>query len=216
MPAGLLGSLLGSLRACCRHSDASPQPSHYAHAPAAAGPRHAAPAYDEALRQQIEPFVYEWVAQVWGEGLGRRAPLGASCRGSMPQRQQLAAGAAVPCTARSAGSWDLQGACSQPAPSQSSQPTLAAWGTPSALPPPTHRPAAPPRPALLPPTSPRRIAPQHRGSVSAEHGLGLMKAACIGYSKPPAAVAAMRAVKAALDPRGILNPYKLLPPEAGA
>ncbi|EFN52862.1 hypothetical protein CHLNCDRAFT_26350 [Chlorella variabilis] len=52
---------------------------------------------------------------------------------------------------------------------------------------------------------------QHRGSVSAEHGLGLMKAGCIGYSKPAAAVAVMRQVKAALDPRGILNPYKVLP-----
>ena len=39
-----------------------------------------------------------------------------------------------------------------------------------------------------------------------------MKAACIGYSKPPAAVAVMRAVKAALDLSGILNPYKALPP----
>ncbi|KAL4854460.1 D-2-hydroxyglutarate dehydrogenase [Chlorella vulgaris] len=54
---------------------------------------------------------------------------------------------------------------------------------------------------------------QHRGSVSAEHGLGLMKAGCIGYSKPPAAVAVMRQIKAALDPHGIMNPYKVLPPE---
>jgi D-2-hydroxyglutarate dehydrogenase len=41
-----------------------------------------------------------------------------------------------------------------------------------------------------------------------------MKAGCIGYSKPPAAVAVMRQVKAALDPRGIMNPYKVLPPPA--
>jgi D-2-hydroxyglutarate dehydrogenase len=54
------------------------------------------------------------------------------------------------------------------------------------------------------------------GSVSAEHGLGRAKAYAIGYSKPPAAVAAMRAVKAALDPAGILNPYKVLPPAEGA
>ena len=51
-----------------------------------------------------------------------------------------------------------------------------------------------------------------RGSVSAEHGLGLMKAAAIGYSKPRAGVALMRGVKKQFDPRGILNPYKLLPP----
>lgn len=62
-----------------------------------------------------------------------------------------------------------------------------------------------PLPSSLPQTA------QHRGSVSAEHGLGLMKAGCIGYSKPAAAVAVMRQVKAALDPRGILNPYKVLP-----
>ena len=72
--------------------------------------------------------------------------------------------------------------------------------------------------AALPPSQPPAALPaaavQHRGSVSAEHGLGLMKAACISYSKPPAAVAVMRAVKAALDPHGILNPYKVLPPEA--
>jgi len=55
-------------------------------------------------------------------------------------------------------------------------------------------------------------AAQHRGSVSAEHGLGLMKAGCIGYSKPPAAVAVLRAVQAALAPHGIMNPYKVLPP----
>ncbi|KAL4440007.1 hypothetical protein ABPG75_003008 [Micractinium tetrahymenae] len=53
---------------------------------------------------------------------------------------------------------------------------------------------------------------QHRGSVSAEHGLGLMKAGCIGYSKPPAAIQLMRQIKAALDPKGIMNPYKVLPP----
>lgn len=51
------------------------------------------------------------------------------------------------------------------------------------------------------------------GSVSAEHGLGLAKARAIGYSKPRAAVAVMRALKRELDPRGILNPYKVLPPE---
>ena len=70
-----------------------------------------------------------------------------------------------------------------------------------------------PLPCALHLTRTARLLPlQHRGSVSAEHGLGLMKAGCIGYSKPPAAVAVMRAVKAALDPNGIMNPYKVLPP----
>jgi len=49
------------------------------------------------------------------------------------------------------------------------------------------------------------------GSVSAEHGLGLMKAECVGYSKPAAAVRLMGRVKRLFDPNGILNPYKVLP-----
>jgi D-2-hydroxyglutarate dehydrogenase len=58
-----------------------------------------------------------------------------------------------------------------------------------------------------------RVAAQ-RGSISAEHGLGQMKASCIGYTKPPAAVALMAGIKQLLDPHGILNPYKVLPPDA--
>ncbi|KAM9664679.1 D-2-hydroxyglutarate dehydrogenase, mitochondrial [Trichechus inunguis] len=49
------------------------------------------------------------------------------------------------------------------------------------------------------------------GSVSAEHGLGFRKRDVIGYSKPPAAVQLMWGLKALLDPKGILNPYKTLP-----
>lgn len=54
-----------------------------------------------------------------------------------------------------------------------------------------------------------------RGSVSAEHGLGLKKRNYIYYSKPPEAVALMGNIKAMLDPRGILNPYKTLPDDLG-
>uniref|UniRef100_G3P6J9 D-2-hydroxyglutarate dehydrogenase, mitochondrial n=1 Tax=Gasterosteus aculeatus aculeatus TaxID=481459 RepID=G3P6J9_GASAC len=50
-----------------------------------------------------------------------------------------------------------------------------------------------------------------RGSVSAEHGLGLKKRNYIYYSKPRQAVALMGDIKAMLDPKGILNPYKTLP-----
>ena len=50
------------------------------------------------------------------------------------------------------------------------------------------------------------------GSISAEHGLGVMKAAKLHYSKSPAAIEVMRALKSTLDPNGILNPYKVLPP----
>ncbi|KAK9948479.1 hypothetical protein M0R45_004052 [Rubus argutus] len=51
----------------------------------------------------------------------------------------------------------------------------------------------------------------HRGSISAEHGLGLMKANKIFYSKPTATVKLMTSIKKMLDPKGILNPYKVLP-----
>ncbi|CAJ1074401.1 D-2-hydroxyglutarate dehydrogenase%2C mitochondrial [Xyrichtys novacula] len=50
-----------------------------------------------------------------------------------------------------------------------------------------------------------------QGSISAEHGLGLKKRNYIYYSKPSQAVALMSNIKAMLDPKGILNPYKTLP-----
>ncbi|XP_034418979.1 D-2-hydroxyglutarate dehydrogenase, mitochondrial isoform X2 [Cyclopterus lumpus] len=49
------------------------------------------------------------------------------------------------------------------------------------------------------------------GSISAEHGLGLKKRNYIYYSKPRQVVALMGDIKAMLDPKGILNPYKTLP-----
>ncbi|XP_042244062.1 D-2-hydroxyglutarate dehydrogenase, mitochondrial [Thunnus maccoyii] len=50
-----------------------------------------------------------------------------------------------------------------------------------------------------------------QGSISAEHGLGLKKRNYIYYSKPSQAVTLMGNIKAMLDPKGILNPYKTLP-----
>jgi FAD/FMN-containing dehydrogenase len=44
------------------------------------------------------------------------------------------------------------------------------------------------------------------GSISAEHGVGRAKAKWLHLSRSPAELAVMRAVKAALDPKGILNP----------
>ncbi|MFN6954124.1 MAG: FAD-binding oxidoreductase [Acetobacteraceae bacterium] len=49
------------------------------------------------------------------------------------------------------------------------------------------------------------------GSFSAEHGIGRSKLAAMRRLKPAPALAAMRAIKAALDPRGLFNPGKLLP-----
>ena len=47
------------------------------------------------------------------------------------------------------------------------------------------------------------------GSISGEHGIGLAKTPFIRLQHPPAAIRAMKAVKTALDPRGILNPGKM-------
>ncbi|XP_047577623.1 D-2-hydroxyglutarate dehydrogenase, mitochondrial isoform X4 [Lutra lutra] len=55
---------------------------------------------------------------------------------------------------------------------------------------------------------------RQRGSVSAEHGLGFKKRGVLSYSKPPEALRLMQQLKALLDPKGILNPYKTLPAQA--
>ncbi len=55
------------------------------------------------------------------------------------------------------------------------------------------------------------LTTQMSGSFSAEHGVGLSKRATMAAHKDPAALAAMRAIKAALDPKGILNPGKVIP-----
>ncbi|MEQ1517760.1 MAG: FAD-binding oxidoreductase [Usitatibacteraceae bacterium] len=48
------------------------------------------------------------------------------------------------------------------------------------------------------------------GSISAEHGLGQMKRDAITKHKSAVELDMMRAIKAALDPRGIMNPGKVL------
>lgn len=47
------------------------------------------------------------------------------------------------------------------------------------------------------------------GAISGEHGIGLAKTPFLRIQHSPAQVRAMQAVKAALDPRGILNPGKM-------
>ena len=49
------------------------------------------------------------------------------------------------------------------------------------------------------------------GLLSGEHGIGLAKRGWMARAFDPATLAAMRAVKQAFDPDGILNPGKLLP-----
>ena len=48
------------------------------------------------------------------------------------------------------------------------------------------------------------------GSISAEHGIGTLKAGTLPRYKDPTALAMMRAIKQALDPQNILNPGKVL------
>lgn len=56
---------------------------------------------------------------------------------------------------------------------------------------------------------------EHRGSVSAEHGIGVMKTQYLGHSKSRPAVDLMRSLKNTMDPKGILNPYKVIPEVCG-
>ena len=55
-----------------------------------------------------------------------------------------------------------------------------------------------------------RLVQKHGGSISAEHGVGLLKKPYLAYSRTPAELAVLAAVKRALDPKNILNPGKVL------
>jgi FAD/FMN-containing dehydrogenase len=54
------------------------------------------------------------------------------------------------------------------------------------------------------------LAAAHGGTISAEHGIGRAKAGLLHLSRSASEIAAMRAVKSALDPDGLLNPGVLL------
>jgi len=47
------------------------------------------------------------------------------------------------------------------------------------------------------------------GSISAEHGIGLEKKPYLAVCRSGNEIAAMRALKSAFDPEGILNPGKI-------
>lgn len=51
---------------------------------------------------------------------------------------------------------------------------------------------------------------EFQGSISAEHGIGLLKQPYVGYSRAKVDIQRMRGIKAVFDPQNILNPGKLL------
>jgi FAD/FMN-containing dehydrogenase len=55
------------------------------------------------------------------------------------------------------------------------------------------------------------LARELGGTASGEHGVGLLKAGQLSAQWAPAAVGAARAVKRALDPKGLFNPGKKEP-----
>jgi len=55
-----------------------------------------------------------------------------------------------------------------------------------------------------------RLVAELEGSISSEHGVGRAKAEWLSLSRSSTEIAAMRAIKSALDPAGLLNPGVLL------
>ncbi|WVQ98617.1 hypothetical protein IAU59_005747 [Kwoniella sp. CBS 9459] len=58
-----------------------------------------------------------------------------------------------------------------------------------------------------------QLVSEYDGSISAEHGLGAMKAPYISYSQSPNSIELMRRIKHLFDPKGIMNPYKFVLPK---
>jgi D-lactate dehydrogenase (cytochrome) len=54
------------------------------------------------------------------------------------------------------------------------------------------------------------VVAKYGGSISAEHGIGVMKRDLLAKVKDPVALDLMRTLKRTLDPKGILNPGKVL------
>lgn len=54
------------------------------------------------------------------------------------------------------------------------------------------------------------VVQRHGGSISAEHGIGVLKKPFLSFTRSPAELEVMRAIKRALDPNGIMNPGKIL------
>ncbi len=53
------------------------------------------------------------------------------------------------------------------------------------------------------------LVQQYRGSISSEHGVGLLKKKWLGFSRTKEELDIFRAIKSAFDPKGLLNPGKV-------
>mgnify|MGYP003879713891 CR=1 FL=1 len=54
------------------------------------------------------------------------------------------------------------------------------------------------------------IVAKYRGSISAEHGVGLFKKPYLTYTRTKEEIGYMKAVKAVFDPNNIMNPGKIM------
>ncbi len=55
-----------------------------------------------------------------------------------------------------------------------------------------------------------KLVQKHHGSISAEHGIGLLKKPYLAYSRTPQEIALLQMVKRVLDPKNLLNPGKVI------
>ena len=55
------------------------------------------------------------------------------------------------------------------------------------------------------------LVQRHHGSISAEHGIGLLKKPWLHYTRSATEIDLMKRMKALFDPQGLLNPGKVLP-----
>ena len=55
-----------------------------------------------------------------------------------------------------------------------------------------------------------RLVKQYGGSISAEHGIGLLKKEFLAYTRSASEIELLRALKRTIDPKGILNPGKII------
>jgi FAD/FMN-containing dehydrogenase len=54
------------------------------------------------------------------------------------------------------------------------------------------------------------VVDRYNGSISAEHGIGSLKAEKLEHHKSPVAMDLMRSIKKALDPHNLMNPGRML------